>query len=123
MKNRFFAFLMIGFSLAVQAQKNPFAHKTFRIDNYTHGKFEISEDLKFTKTDVEGSICVQYVFEKASYTTHKNQKGFWEFSCVMFSEKEGKMMWNGITKDNTISGSYRWSKEGQDPIDYTLKEI
>ena len=79
-----------------------------------------SEDLSFTNTHVEGSICVQYGFEPAVYISELNKNGLWEFSCTMISEEHGKMIWKGELKGKKISGGYHWTKAGQDPIDYTF---
>jgi len=51
----------------------------------------------------------------------KRDNGQAIFTCTMKSEEHGKMKWTGERKGNKISGSYHWSKEGQDPIDYTFK--
>jgi len=100
--------------------KNPFAGKTYRIDNYIGEKLDNSEDLVFTDTHVEGSICVQYGFEKAAYNVWENGKDQPSFSCTMISQEHGKMVWEGVLKGKKISGKYLWTKEGQAPINYTF---
>lgn len=103
------------------AQKtNDFAGKVFTIDNYIGNKFDNREDLTFTKTHVEGSICVQYGFEKAKYSVTSNNETTSEFTCVMVSEEHGKMKWKGKFVGNEISGNYVWTKKGQDTIHYTF---
>ncbi len=104
-----------------QTHDDSFAGKIFKIDNYIGDIFDNSEDLVFTDTEVEGSICVQYGFKKAKYTTTTNEKGLQEFSCTMFSKEHGKMVWTGEKNGDFISGKYLWTKEGQDPIYYTFK--
>lgn len=116
------AFTLVFLAFFAQAQNaNLFEGKVFKIDNYIEEKFDNSEDLTFTKSHVEGSICVQYGFNKAVYTTKKNKDGTCEFSCIMLSKEHGKMVWNGTTTGVVITGSYRWTKKGQDSIDYTFK--
>ncbi|WP_298545281.1 hypothetical protein [uncultured Aquimarina sp.] len=119
----FLTLIIIVATLSVNAQnnQNSFAGKTFRIDNYIGDKFDNSEDLVFTDTDVEGSICIQYGFKKAKYTTKINKNGLHEFSCTMSSKEHGKMIWIGEKTGSKISGEYLWTKEGQDPIQYTFK--
>jgi len=125
MKSYFFlilsSILISSTTIAQNNKENSFAGKTFRIDNYIEDKFDNSEDLVFTDTDVEGSICVEYGFKKAKYTIVKNNDGNQEFHTTMISREHGKMVWSGVKKGNTISGKYRWTKEGQDPIDYAFK--
>ena len=76
-------------------QTNPFEGKTFRIDNYINDQFDNSEDLIFAGGKVEGSVCIQYGFEKAAYLAKENKKGSWEFSCTMISVEHGIMVWKG----------------------------
>ncbi|KZS43005.1 hypothetical protein AWE51_16815 [Aquimarina aggregata] len=116
-----FSIIVITFNSNAQSKDNPYAGKTFRIDNYIGDKLDNSEDLVFTNNEVEGSICVQYGFKKAKYTTTINKKGLQEFSCTMISKEHGKMVWTGEKNKNQISGKYLWTKEGQDPIQYTFK--
>lgn len=119
----FIACCVLAFSTNTNAQSNdfnPFAGLTFRIDNYIGDKLDNSEDLVFTDTEVEGSICVQYGFEKSKYSSSKNKKGHYVFSTIMTSPEHGKMVWTGTKKDNKISGSYLWTKDGQEPITYTF---
>lgn len=117
-----FSIVAINFNLNAQSNgTNSFSGKTFRIDNYIGDKFDNSEDLVFTDSDVEGSICVQYGFKKAKYTTITNKKGFQEFSATMISKEHGRMVWTGEKNGGTITGKYLWTKEGQDPIHYTFK--
>ncbi len=118
----FLAFIAISTIVNLKAQsKSPFEGAVFTIDNYIEDKFDNTEDLTFKDNYVEGSICVQYGFEKAKYTTSINEEGIWEFNCVMLSKEHGKMVWNGQKSGNNISGGYLWTKEGQDPIKYTFK--
>ncbi|WP_394750191.1 hypothetical protein [Spongiimicrobium salis] len=113
--------LLLFESIAQEQKGNSFAGKTFRIDNYIGDKFDNAEDLIFTATEVEGSICVQHGFKKATYTTKTNAKGLQEFSCTMLSKEHGKMVWKGEKNGNSIAGNYVWTKEGQDAIHYTFK--
>ncbi len=104
-----------------QSGVTPFSGTVFSIDNYIGDKFDNTEDLSFTNTTVEGSICVQYGFEPAPYTIAESANGGWTFACTMISKEHGKMVWEGTKKGNKISGSYLWTKEGQDPLQYTFR--
>ena len=122
MKKIVFIFSIFLMSVIVNAQNNnPFANNIFTIDSYIGDKHDNSEDLTFTKKTVEGSICLQYGFEKAIYTRSKNKKDIWQFSCTMQSKEHGKMVWKGVKDGEQISGAYLWTKQGQDPINYTFK--
>lgn len=111
----------VAFACAQSKPNSPFAGKVFTIDNYINDTFDNTEDLTFTSTEVEGSICVQYGFEAAEYTVSTNEAGQAEFSCTMISVEHGKMVWTGVMDGERILGEYLWTKEGQDPIQYTFK--
>lgn len=119
----FFAFIAITTFLNLSAQNSTtsFDGKVFTIDNYIGEKFDNTEDLTFENGYVEGSICVQYGFEKAKYTSTNEEGKLETFSCTMLSKEHGKMVWKGEIKEENIGGSYVWTKEGQDPIVYTFK--
>jgi len=125
MRNRIL--IMIGiliFATSIYAQsynENPFSGKVFKIDNFIDGKFDNTEDLTFSETKVEGSICVRYGFEAANYTISKNDSGKWEFHTTMISHEHGKMVWTGEKNGTKIKGKYLWTKDGQNPINYTFE--
>ena len=44
-----------------------------------------------------------------------------EIATLTAAVEEGKAEWEGAVKGDDISGTFIWSKEGQDPIIYTYK--
>ena len=95
--------------------------KTFTINNYIDGKLDNTEDGIFWEGKMEGTVCSEYGFQGAEYKiTKENKKGV-HFECTMYSKVEGKMIWKGIAKGDSISGTCLWTKEVQDPISLTFE--
>lgn len=75
----------------------------------------IFKDGTFFSTD-----CEQYGFSAAKYES-KSKDGVTKFKSTLTSDKEGKAEWEGAAKGDNISGTFIWSKAGQDPIIYTYE--
>jgi len=96
--------------------------KTFLVKVSEKGKDDEATDdeLIFKEGTFFSADCEQYGFSPASYkATSEGDKTM--FESTMVSEKEGKVDWKGVVSDNKISGSFIWSKEGQDPINYSFE--
>lgn len=122
MKGLIMCFMLIMAAQAhAQQQTAPFEGKVFTIDNYIEGKFDNREDLTFHQQKLEGSVCIQYGFDAAPYKTQKDEHGDWTFTCVMTSEEEGTLSWEGTLVDGILAGKCLWTKEGQQDIVLTYK--
>lgn len=73
----------------------------------------IFKDGAFFSTD-----CEQYGFGSAAYES-RSKGDTTVFKSALTSDKEGKAEWEGKVKGDDITGTFIWSKEGQDPIIYT----
>ena len=94
--------------------------KSFQINITEYGKggqptddVLIFKDGTFFSTD-----CEQYDFGTAPYESRA--KGDTRvFKSTLTSKTEGKSEWEGKVKGDSITGTFIWSKAGQDPIIYT----
>ncbi len=111
--------LLLTFSCTSQNSKAKMTldGRKFKIETYTGGKLEGSENMMFKNGQVENDVCMQWGFGTAAYTF--DEAGNFKFS--LSSEKEGKMDWEGQVSGTSISGKYVWIKAGQDDIQYTFK--
>ncbi len=96
--------------------------KTFAVKVTEEGKdAEATDDeLVFKDGTFFSTDCEQYGFSPAPYSASSDS---WTttFESTLVSEKEGKTQWKGAVTDDKISGSFVWSKEGQDPITYNYE--
>lgn len=114
------AVLLFGSAAMAQNQNDPFEGKVFTIENFINGKFDNREDLTFESGTLEGSVCIQYGFEKAKYRVNKDGMAT-SFYSLMKSNEEGTLEWNGKYDGKVISGKCLWKKEGQDDILLTFR--
>ena len=78
------------------------------------------DELTFKEGTFFSSDCEQYGFGSAPYkATSEGKKTMFESTLV--SENEGKALWNGTVDGDKISGTFVWSKEGQDPLNYSFE--
>ncbi len=94
--------------------------KSFSVKVSEHNKNgETTDDeLIFKDGTFFSADCEQYGFTPASYES-KSKGAATLFKSTLTSEKEGKAEWEGVVKGDNITGTFIWSKEGQDPIIYT----
>jgi len=94
--------------------------KSFQINITEYGKggqptddVLIFKDGTFFSTD-----CEQYGFGSSPYEA-RSRGDATLFKSTLTSKTEGKSEWEGKVKDDSITGTFIWSKTGQDPIIYT----
>ncbi len=94
--------------------------KTFSVKISEHNKDgePMDDSLTFQDGKFMSSDCEQYGFTPAKYES-KSKGGATLFKSTLTSEKEGKAEWEGAVKGDNITGTFIWSKEGQDPMIYT----
>lgn len=93
--------------------------KTFAVKVTEHGKDGAPSDdeLIFKDGTFFSSDCEQYGFSPAPYSA-STDSGTTTFESTLLSEKEGKTQWKGTVTGDDITGTFVWSKEGQDSITY-----
>jgi hypothetical protein len=113
---------IIGANLNVAFADDSLDGKSFLIKVSEHGKDgEATDDeLIFKDGTFFSADCEQYSFSPASYES-RSKGGTTLFKSTLMSDKEGKSEWEGAVKGDTISGTFIWSKEGQDPMIYRYK--
>ena len=120
--------LVLGVSLSFISSSQNVAYaddsldgKTFSVKFTEHNKNEEAKDeLIFKDGTFFSADCEQYGFSPAPYES-KSKSGTTLFKSTLTSDKEGKVEWEGKVNGDEISGTFIWSKEGQDPIIYTYK--
>jgi hypothetical protein len=80
---------------------------------------DVNDTLSFKNGKLISAGCLPYGFKTASYKV-SNQNGTLYFTSTCFSDKEGKITWNGAVEGKNISGKYLWHKEGQNDINYVF---
>lgn len=76
----------------------------------------IFEDGKFRSV-----ACDEYGFDWAPYTTQAMAGGIVRFEVTAESEEEGTNHWVGKAVEDRIEGQFTWTKEGQEPIEYSFE--
>lgn len=94
---------------------------SFLIALVSGGKQEGTEILSFQDGSVQSSECLKYGFAASPYQCQVAGDGTLVMSSMMSSEKEGRMDWKGIVRDQKVEGTVRWTKPGQADIDYTFR--
>ena len=96
--------------------------KSFSVKISEHNKDgePTDDELVFKDGTFMSSDCEQYGFKPAPYES-MSKDGATKFKSTLMSDKEGKAEWEGAVKGEEISGTFIWSKEGQDPIIYTYE--
>jgi hypothetical protein len=93
--------------------------KSFLVELSETKKNEVTKDELIFKDGTFFSVeCEQYGFGPASYES-KSKGDAILFESTLLSDTEGKAEWEGSVKGDKITGTFIWSKEGQDPIIYT----
>lgn len=119
----FISISLFLFSLA--CGKNP--NKTLDGKSYQVSSWDISNPEKqdpdlivFKNGMMDSESCHQYGFTAAPYqSTYSN--GIYTFTSTISSPVEGKMIFEGMAKDNLIEGKMVWKKDGQADILYAFK--
>jgi hypothetical protein len=93
--------------------------KTYYLSSYDANQplNKTGDTLMFKSGKVVSASCSKYGFKSSSYHV-SNQNGKMYFTATCYSDKEGKISWNGLVDGNNISGKYLWHKEGQNDISY-----
>jgi hypothetical protein len=96
--------------------------KRFMVEGGEQGKEkEASADtLSFANGMFHSKGCDIYGFGDGAYKAMQNGDAT-TFEATTTSEKEGTIDWKGTINGNMIEGTYRWTKAGQNPIDYWFK--
>lgn len=121
--------LVLGVSLCVISASQSAASadgsldgKSFLVKLSEHNKKDEATDdeLIFKDGTFFSTDCEQYGFSPASYKTQPKGDATL-FVSTLVSDKEGKAEWEGAVKGDNITGTFIWSKEGQDPIIYSYE--
>lgn len=113
------------FILSMSCSQNPsktLDGKSFQISTWdvNHPEKQDPESLVFKNGLLDSEACHQYGFTAAPYQSIVTN-GEWRFTCLMKSPAEGEMFFEGLIKDNNISGTILWKKSGQGDIKYEFK--
>jgi len=126
--SKVFLFLLVLFLSVISTDLNiSFADdsldgKTFSVKLSEQGKVDeaTNDELIFKDGTFFSADCEQYGFSSASYKT-KSKGDTTLFVSTLVSDKEGKAEWEGAVKGDEITGTFIWSKEGQNPIIYSYE--
>ena len=126
--SKVFLFLLVLFLSVISTDLNiSFADdsldgKTFSVKLSEHGKVDeaTNDELIFKGGTFFSADYEQYGFSSASYKT-KSKGDTTLFVSTLVSDKEGKAEWEGAVKGDEITGTFIWSKEGQNPIIYSYE--
>lgn len=66
------------------------------------------------------TACEEWAFDWVAYSS-SSKVGILRFEATTTSEEEGGIHWVGKVANGRIEGTYVWTKEGQDPIEYWFK--
>ena len=77
-----------------------------------------ADNLIFADGTFRSKECDQYGFVAAPYQTTVTGDAV-TFDAVTTSPNEGKMTWHGVSRGETLTGTARWEKQGQAPIEYS----
>ncbi|MBS1911144.1 MAG: hypothetical protein JST22_04085 [Bacteroidetes bacterium] len=113
-------------SAAAQAPQQPATTptldgRTFAGESVEHGKTAAEKDeLAFANGRMHSKGCDQYGFGDAPYTATVSGDSV-HFTATTTSPKEGSIAWSGTVVGETLSGTFVWTKQGQEPIAYEMK--
>ncbi len=120
MKNAFFLACfctLCACNTPMPASKCTLDGKSFKIENYVNGQLDGTERLSFRNGQADNDQCTQYGFGSGNYTCEEGNK----FKYSLYSEKEGRMDWEGQVTGKLIAGKMVWVKTGQQDIYYTFQ--
>jgi len=110
---------------AAAADANALDGKTFVGETGEKGKAASAKKEKDTLHFANGKFhstgCDPYGFTAAPYTATAAADGTVHWTSESTSAKEGKIVWQGSVKGDTLTGTYIWTKAGQKPIEYWIK--
>lgn len=107
--------------LAAAASAGDLDGMTFAVMVDDPGADEPTEDTLIFEDGMFRSVaCDEYGFDWASYSTEAMAAGIVRFEATAESEEEGSNHWVGKVFENRIEGTFTWTKEGQDPIEYSF---
>jgi len=109
-------------SLSTALAENSLDGKTFEVKVSEQGQDgePTADELIFKEGTFFSTDCEQYGFRATPYkATAEGDKTM--FESTLMSKKEGKADWKGTVDGNSITGTFVWSKEGQDPIKYEFQ--
>ena len=89
-------------------------------------KLDTPHTLVFEKGRMRSPECSAWGFGAGTYTAERTERAEpssdqIEFEATLRSDKEGAMRWTGKITKNKISGTSRWTKAGQAPIEYRFE--
>lgn len=94
--------------------------KAFEVMLFEEGKDNATKDELIFKEGTFFSVyCGQYGFDLAPYIASLRGDTIL-FKSTAISDKEGKTEWIGGVKGDEIVGTMKWSKQGQEPINYNF---
>ena len=99
----------------------PLDGKTFVGESGEKGQTKSDpEQIDFKAGTFHSKACDAYAFGSAPYKA-TTTGGVTTFEATTTSAKEGKIVWKGTVKGDTLDGTLRWSKAGQKDIEYWVK--
>ena len=95
--------------------------KVFEVILFEEGKdSQTKDDLIFKDGTFFSVDCEQYGFGLSPYVSSLRGDTIL-FKSTAISDKEGKTEWIGGIKGDEITGTMKWSKQGQKPIMHNYK--
>jgi hypothetical protein len=79
------------------------------------------DTLHFANGKFHSVACDPYGFTEAPYTATTAADGSVQWTSEATSSKEGKILWKGTVKGDSLTGTFTWTKAGQAPIEYWVK--
>jgi hypothetical protein len=103
------------------AGSGPLDGKTFVGESGEKGQTKSeAEQIDFKGGTFHSKNCDPYGFAPAPYKA-TSRAGVTTFEATTTSAKEGKIVWKGTVKGDTLEGTLLWTKAGQKDIEYWVK--
>jgi len=90
-------------------------------DGNLPGVKEIDEVLTFTSNDMSTKVLAQHGFGPAPYDEDTTGYGPATFKCTQTSDKEGKIVWQGTTTGQDMTGTMVWTKKDGSLVHYDFQ--
>ena len=124
---------VLAFSLmssVTLAAPGPLDGKVFLGEAGEKGKVadEKGDVISFADGKFHSSYCDQYGFNKGDYSARKEGNAT-VFEVETVSEKEGRLKWKGVLKDNSLEGTFThyrkpaWYRPNPEPVERWFKAV
>jgi hypothetical protein len=113
--------LAAGPAGAAETKSGPLDGKAFAGETGEKGKDKGGpESFVFRDGTFDPLQCHPYGFGAAPYTA-RTEAGAVSFESETVSAKEGRMLWKGTARGDSLEGTMVWTKEGQAPLEYWFR--